>query len=36
MTNAEHTGTSADAMYDEVKLGYKEDLIADKGRGETL
>lgn len=25
MTNAEHTGTSADAMYDEIKLGYKED-----------
>ena len=24
MTNAEHTGTSADAMYDEIRLGYKE------------
>lgn len=24
MTNAEHTGTSADAMYDDIKLGYKE------------
>jgi hypothetical protein len=24
MTNTEHTGTSADAMYDEIKLGYKE------------
>jgi hypothetical protein len=24
MTNAEHTGTSADAMYDEINLGYKE------------
>lgn len=24
MTNAEHTGSSADAMYDEIKLGYKE------------
>lgn len=23
MTNAEHTRTSADAMYDEIKLGYK-------------
>lgn len=23
MTNAEHTGTSADAMYDEIRLGYK-------------
>ena len=24
MTNAEHTGTSADAMYDEIKLGYRK------------
>lgn len=24
MTNTEHTGTSADAMYDEIELGYKE------------
>ncbi len=24
MTNTEHTKTSADAMYDEIKLGYKE------------
>ena len=24
MTNAEHTGTSADAMYDEIKIGYPE------------
>ncbi len=24
MTNAEHTGTSADALYDEIDLGYKE------------
>jgi hypothetical protein len=24
MTNAEHTGSSADAMYDEIDLGYKE------------
>ncbi len=24
MTNTEHTGTSADAMYDEISLGYKE------------
>jgi hypothetical protein len=24
MTNAEHTGTSADAMYDDIDLGYKE------------
>lgn len=25
MTNAEHTGTSAEAMYDDIKLGYKEE-----------
>lgn len=25
MTNAEHTKTSADAMYDEIELGYKEE-----------
>jgi len=24
MTNTEHTGTSADAMYDDIRLGYKE------------
>jgi hypothetical protein len=24
MTNTEHTGSSADAMYDEINLGYKE------------
>ena len=24
MTNTEHTGTSADAMYDDIDLGYKE------------
>ena len=24
MTNTEHTGTSADAMYDDINLGYKE------------
>ncbi len=24
MTNTEHTGTSADAMYDEINLGYKK------------
>jgi len=23
MTNAEHTGSSAGAVYDEIKLGYK-------------
>lgn len=27
MTNTEHTASSADAMYDEIKLGYKEDII---------
>ncbi len=26
MTNTEHTASSADAMYDEIKLGYKEDI----------
>jgi len=25
MTNAEHTATSADAMYDEIRLLYKEE-----------
>jgi hypothetical protein len=25
MTNTEHTGSSADAVYDEINLGYKED-----------
>lgn len=25
MTNTEHTGTSADSMYDEINLGYKEE-----------
>ena len=24
MTNTEHTQTSADAMYDDITLGYKE------------
>ena len=24
MTNTDHTGTTADAMYDDIKLGYKE------------
>lgn len=27
MTNAEHTGTSADALYDEIKIGYAEDNV---------
>ena len=30
MTNAEHTGTSADAMYDDIELGYKEQTNNDK------
>lgn len=30
MTNAEATGTSADAMYDEIRLGYKENVVAGK------
>jgi hypothetical protein len=25
MTNAEHTGTTAEAMYDDIKLGYKDE-----------
>lgn len=25
MTNTEHTGTSADAMYDDIEIGYMED-----------
>lgn len=25
MTNAEHTGTTADALYDEIRIGYAED-----------
>ena len=25
MTNAEHTGTTADAMYDDIDIGYKEE-----------
>lgn len=35
MTNAEHTGSSADAMYDEIKLGYRKDAQkggADEGK----
>jgi len=32
MTNTEHTGTSADAMYDEIVLGYKKST-GDKGGG---
>jgi len=33
MTNAEHTGTIADAMYSDVKLGYKEDGVGNKKGG---
>jgi hypothetical protein len=25
MTNTEHTGTSAEAVYDEIEIGYKEE-----------
>ena len=35
MTNSEHTGTSADSMYDEITLGYKEDA-KPKERGDRL
>lgn len=31
MTNAEHTGTSADALYDEIRIGYAEDGPAKTG-----
>jgi len=31
MTNAEHTGTSADAMYDDIELGYKKEESTPKG-----
>lgn len=31
MTNAEHTQTSADAMYDDIELGYKENGAEVKG-----
>ncbi|MFA5145990.1 MAG: DUF3047 domain-containing protein [Candidatus Omnitrophota bacterium] len=30
MTNTEHTLTSAESMYDEIKLGYKEDGFASE------
>ncbi len=32
MTNTEHTGTGAEAMYDEIKVGYKEDAGNTKGK----
>lgn len=31
MTNAEHTGTNARAMYDDIKLGYKESRYGKGG-----
>lgn len=33
MTNTEHTRTSADAVYDDIKIGYNEDL-AGTGKGD--
>ena len=33
MTNAEHTGTIADADYDEIKLGYSEDGVLKEEGG---
>ena len=33
MTNTEHTGTSADAMYDGMQIGYKEEAKTKKGGG---
>lgn len=32
MTNTEHTGSRAAAMYDEIEVGYKEDSIKGGGR----
>lgn len=34
MTNAEHTGTSADADYDDIKLGYLEDAMKTSQGGD--
>lgn len=31
MTNTEHTGSSAEAMYDDIELGYKEDDMSPTG-----
>jgi hypothetical protein len=33
MTNTEHTGTSAEAAYDDIVIGYKEEIGANEGRG---
>ncbi len=33
MTNTEHTGTSADAMYADIEIGYKKGLDAKEERG---
>jgi len=33
MTNAEHTESGADAMYDDIKLGYKEDATKEEKGG---
>lgn len=33
MTNSEHTGSSAETMYNDIKLGYKEDLPTVNGKG---
>ncbi len=31
MTNTEHTGSSAEAIYDDIEIGYKEDAGATEG-----
>lgn len=31
MTNTEHTGSTADAMYDEIRLSYKDETTSVKG-----
>lgn len=32
MTNTEHTGTSAEAMYDDIKIGYMEHTDKERGK----
>lgn len=33
MTNTEHTGTTADAMYDDIKIGYREGVSSQGKEG---
>lgn len=32
MTNTEHTGTTAEALYDDIRVGYKEDTGKERGK----